>query len=708
MAIDIEVGGDLGLVIQGLDQLDIGLTVFDRHLVLVCANMRFQAMLNFPDDLCRPGTTLEAALRHNAQLGEYGPGDVEALVQQRMVLARQFVPHRFERVRLDGTIIEVCGHPLPGGGLITTYTEVTVARQREMALRELSAELELRVEARTAELRAREAELARKAALLEVVVNNVNQGISFMNANLVMELCTPKMAELLQLPPALCQPGVHFGDIIRFNAQRGEYGPGDVEALTRSRIAIARQFHPHRFERTRPSDGVTLEIRGVPTPDGGMVSTYLDISDRIASEKAIQIERDRLNNILKGTNAGSWEFSLITGEGRVNERWAEITGHTIAELAPINADVLWNLCHPDERDTIKQAIAAHVAGETEYYRCEHRLRHKDGHWVWVLGHGQISTRTHDGRPRWIAGAHLVITERKEAENRVRELNETLEERVAQRSAQLSEAMQTLHQSRDALARSSAKATLSTLVASVTHELSTPLGNSLMAASTCLDLSKRFQSQVDSGQLKRSELSAFLTQIREGSDLVERNLHRAVELVKNFKQVAADQASEQRRMFDLAAVVQEVMNTLSPSLKRHTHRVVIDIADKIPMDSYPGALGQVVINLVNNAYSHAFEGRTGGCVRIEARARGGWVDMLVSDDGVGMSPALLAHMFEPFFSTKIGRGGTGLGMSIVENLVKKILGGVLSIESAVGVGSRFLISLPQQAPDNSDTGFDASI
>ena len=708
MAIELGSGGKLALLAQGLDQLDVGLTVFDSDLVMVAANTRFQQLLGFPDALCRPGATMLDALRHNAVQGEYGPGDVEDLVRPRLELARQFLPHRFERLRPDGSIIEVCGQPLPSGGMVTTYTDVTIARRREQALRELSTELEQRVEARTAELRHREAELARKAALLESVISNVNQGISYVNADLVMELCNAKFGELLELPAELCQPGVPFENLAHFNAGRGEYGPGDVQALARERIDIAKKFLPHRFERTRPSDGKTLEITGVPTPDGGMVSTYLDISERKATERALRLERERLSHILKGTNAGSWEVNLQTGQVQVNARWAELTGHILEEIGPLRLDALPRLFHPEDVVHAEAALLEHLKDQTPYYRFEHRLKHKDGHWVWVAAHGQVSTRTADGRAEWMAGTHMDIAERKATEQRIQELNETLEERVAERSAQLNAAMQTLHQSQEALARSAAKATLGTLVASVTHELATPLGNSLITASTCTDMAKRVQAQVDSGQLKRSDLATFLAEVQEGSALIERNLHRAVALVRNFKQVAADQASEQRRSFDLADVVKEVLDTLSPSLKRHAHRVLVDVPDGITVDSFPGALGQVLINLINNAYLHAFEGRTDGTVRIAARVENGRVDLQVSDDGTGMSPKLLSQFFQPFFSTKIGRGGTGLGTTIVENLVKKTLGGTLAVQSSPGQGSIFLIRIPLRAPQDDEMVFDASI
>ncbi len=566
MTIELGEGAKLALLAQGLDQLDIGFTVFDRDLVMVAANRRFQEMLNFPDALCQPGATLQEALRHNATQGEYGPGNVDTQVNDRLILAQQFLPHRFERARPDGRIIEVCGTPLANGGMVTTYTDVTVPRQRESALKTLSAELERRVEERTAELQRRELELASKAALLELVVSNVNQGITYTNADLVIELCNDKFRQLLDLPDELCQPGAAFVELAQFIALRGEYGPGDLDTLVQQRINVAKLREPYFYERLRPNGGPTLEVIGTPTADGGMVTTYSDVS-----------------------------------------------------------------------------------------------------------------------------------ERKEAEIRILKLNESLEQRVAERSAELQATLENLHASQDALARSAAKAALSTLVASVTHELNTPLGNSLIAASTCGDLAQRFARQLEAGALKRTELSTFISQMEDGSRLVERNLQRAVELVRNFKQVAADQASEQRRRFDLSDVVKEVMDTLSPSLNRYTHVLTVDVPNGIAMDSYPGALGQVLINLINNAYLHAFAERSGGRVEVAASDQGAHVELQVADNGAGMAQADLAQIFQPFFSTKIGHGGTGLGTTIVENLVNETLGGNLQVTSTVGAGTRFTIRLPKQAP-----------
>ena len=280
---------------------------------------------------------------------------------------------------------------------------------------------------------------------------------------------------------------------------------------------------------------------------------------------------------------------------------------------------------------------------------------------------------------------------------VQDLNQNLELRVAQRTAELQQALEHLQHSQEELAHSAANATLSTMIAGVSHELGTPLGNSKMVAGTLAEYTRDTVRDMESGLLRRSGLAQYMEQMTEGVALLQRNLERSVDLLANFRQVAADQASEQRRTFDLASMVNEILHTLSPSLKRHPHKVVVDIPEGIDMDSQPGPLGQVVINLVNNAYLHAFEGRSHGVLTIEGRLDGEQVRLAFVDNGVGMAPEHLAKLFVPFFSTKIGKGGTGLGMAIVRNLVGKTLGGRITVSSVLGEGTRFDLVMPRVLP-----------
>jgi PAS domain S-box-containing protein len=398
------------------------------------------------------------------------------------------------------------------------------------------------------------------------------------------------------------------------------------------------------------------------------------------AREALALEQKRLQNIMEGTGVATWEFNYSTRVLQVSERWASMAGYALSDLGPDLYTRWLELTDPSDLKRFFLALGEHLAGNTPHFDFAYRIRHKQGHWIWIGARARLLERDAEGNPLVLGGTNLEITERKEAEERIRQLNASLEQRM-----------------QEEVTRSEARATLGTLIASVSHEMGTPMGNSLMTASTLADQAKHFQAQLDAGTLRRSSLTEFITQVREGNALLMRNLERAVALLKNFRQVAADQASEQRRAFDLRQVLGEVLHTLAPSLKREAHTVLLDVPEGIAMDSYPGPLGQVVINLINNAYLHAFEGLDRGTVRLQANATDSEVTLVCQDNGRGIAPETLDKMFLPFFSTRIGSGGTGLGMSIVDNLVKSTLGGSLSVASVQGEGTTITLTLPRVAP-----------
>lgn len=375
----------------------------------------------------------------------------------------------------------------------------------------------------------------------------------------------------------------------------------------------------------------------------------------------------------------------------VNARYAASFGIEPEQLVGKN---LVEQVPRDQLATLLPIWQACLAGQPQRYR----RAHQDA----VSGSARIIEvelvpEFSDGKVTGMFGLIQDVTDAVAAQESIRELNATLERRVTERTAELEAALDALHQTQDELSSAETRAALSTLIASVSHELSTPLGNSLITANTLQEQSKAFGAMLEGGQIKRSDLQRYVAEVSEGNDLMQRNLQRAAELLKNFRQVANDQASEQRREFDLADAVREVMQTLAPSLKRLPHRVVVDIADGISMNSLPGALGQLLINLINNACLHAFDGIAQGTVTLRASKQEDHVLLECEDNGVGMSAELQARLFEPFYTTKRGKGGTGLGMSIVQNLVTKTLGGSLEVHSAPGQGTRIAMRLPLRAP-----------
>jgi two-component system NtrC family sensor kinase len=296
-----------------------------------------------------------------------------------------------------------------------------------------------------------------------------------------------------------------------------------------------------------------------------------------------------------------------------------------------------------------------------------------------------------------------IDELTHARVELKQLNSELEERVQSRTRELAdknqvleETLTTLHETRHQLVESEKLSSLGSLVAGVSHELNTPIGNAVLMNSAFLSDISRFRKALEQG-LKRSDLDRFVESATGTHDMLQRNLERSAQLLHNFRQVAIDQTSVQRRIFMLDEFVQELISTLQPSLNRKNLVLVTDIAAGLQMDSYPGPLGQVLTHLLTNAVAHGLEGVADGLVRIEARVpyeRQDWIEMTVSDNGKGMPEAVLKRIFEPFFTTRLGCGGSGLGMHIVYSLVSGLLGGKIVVESVENSGTTVRLWLPR--------------
>lgn len=299
-----------------------------------------------------------------------------------------------------------------------------------------------------------------------------------------------------------------------------------------------------------------------------------------------------------------------------------------------------------------------------------------------------------------------VTERIRLEHDLKDLNANLEQRVSDRTreldqsnAQMLRTMETLHKTQHNLIQSEKLASLGSLVAGVAHELNTPLGNALLAASTIQEKLHMLGTTISAGGLKKSVLDAFLAEIEQGSVLTQRSLQRAVALISSFKQVAVDQESERRRPFDLAQTATEVLETLTPNIKNKGISLISRIPAGIIMDSFPGPLGQVFINLVNNSLLHAFADNSVGSIHIAAMcsASDKQVVIEVCDDGSGIAMDRLDLIFDPFYTTKLGEGGSGLGLTLSHRIVSKILGGNIQVFSSPGKGTRFVMTLPLLAP-----------
>ena len=271
----------------------------------------------------------------------------------------------------------------------------------------------------------------------------------------------------------------------------------------------------------------------------------------------------------------------------------------------------------------------------------------------------------------------------------------------QQSRELSQALEQLKATQAQLVESEKMAALGSLVAGVAHEINTPLSIGVTASSTLVDKTQEFRQIYHSGAMKRSQLTKFLQTAEQSGSIILSNLNRAAELIQSFKQVAVDQSSESRRPFKLKEYLQETLIALRPKLRGTKHTVAIRGDESLIIDSYPGALSQIITNLVINSLVHAYSPEDSGSIVIDLQPAcifyGKREEIILSytDDGQGIPPETKEKIFDPFFTTKRGQGGSGLGLHLVYNLVRQKLQGTIECESQVGIGTKFTVKFPIQ-------------
>lgn len=313
---------------------------------------------------------------------------------------------------------------------------------------------------------------------------------------------------------------------------------------------------------------------------------------------------------------------------------------------------------------------------------------------------EVRTPNADDMRLIAVATHLagIAIERTRREHELAQHREHLEELVTARTAELRATLDTLSLTQEELVRRDKLAALGALVAGVAHELNTPIGNSLVVATTMAEHAHALASTLADG-LRRSTLDHYLERAHEANDILVRNLHRAAALVASFKQLAVDSTAAQRRIFSLTTLLLDMAMPLRISaIGQRPVTIKLDIAPGLTMDSYPGPLSQVLGNVIDNCLVHGFDLDTEGEIRISAARRDGeLVAIAIADNGAGIAPELAARVYDPFFTTKLGSGGSGLGLHVAHNIVTGVLGGRIELHSTPGEGATFTLVLPLVAP-----------
>lgn len=292
---------------------------------------------------------------------------------------------------------------------------------------------------------------------------------------------------------------------------------------------------------------------------------------------------------------------------------------------------------------------------------------------------------------FMASHVAVAIARMQADRKIRRAKLELE----QQNAALNNALHALKEAQSELVRQEKLASLGRLVAGVAHEINTPLGICVTATSHLVQELKITREELAAGDMTEDSLASFFDIVDQSLRILTTNTQRAASLVRSFKQVAVDQSSGEIRSFNLEAYLNEVLLSLQPKLKGRPIKVAVSCPKDLVLDSYAGAVSQIVTNMVMNSLVHGFDRDQPGNISVQAAlAADDWVVFDYADDGAGMDQDTLDKLFDPFFTTKRGTGGSGLGAHILYNLVTGALGGSVRVNSAPGQGLRYQLRFPR--------------
>lgn len=399
------------------------------------------------------------------------------------------------------------------------------------------------------------------------------------------------------------------------------------------------------------------------------------VKQQIEREREVQERRWRV--ILESSPVGISILTLNTWQRLyTNPQYDRLFGFASSAEA-CASHTTESFCDPEDLNRIFQELQQ--TGQVVSYE-SHRRRANGETWWCLLDARPIDYAGHQAAIAW----HYDVTRRREAENEIREAKERAEKALAE-----------LREAQESLIQAEKMASLGGLVAGVAHEINTPIGTTLTAASLLHDETRHIRRLQGDGNLKRKDFERYLELAGETSERIQANCIRAAELIQSFKQVAVDQTSEERRRFVLADYIQEVLISLGPRLRRTALKVEVDGPPELDVDGYPGLLAQVITNFIMNSIMHGYQECQPGTVRFTFRLLPpDDVELIYRDDGRGISPENLSRIFDPFFTTNRGGGGTGLGLNIVYNIVQQKLKGAIRAESQPGQGAAFILRFPR--------------
>lgn len=421
-------------------------------------------------------------------------------------------------------------------------------------------------------------------------------------------------------------------------------------------------------------DGLGIDRAGIwlLAEDRQSIECQLLIDSRRTSEQNPRLTRSAYPRYFAALDQGR---AIVAGDAVANPATSEFAE---GYLKPLNIAAMLD------------APIRHLGQMTGIICCEHRGSTRD----WTSEEVAFVSALAD-----LYGRAISAEQRNTYEHQLKGINEQLESKVKERTQWLEDALRNLTHTQAKLIESEKLASVGRMVSGLAHEINTPLGIAVTSASYCETELKQMERLYHQKELGEEEFTQFLLKFTEGLHLVSHNLNRAANLVQNFKLSGAIQTSAEEEEFDLNACLELVIKSLQPLLK--THQLKCHFASDIPirMNSYPGAIAQVLTNLVTNSINHGFSHLPNGEINLHIATHNDQLHLSYSDNGSGIAPDIQGKIFEPFFTTARKTGGSGLGLAIVHNLVTQKLQGSIALQSPLGVGASFVITLPLDVAAN---------
>jgi signal transduction histidine kinase len=268
--------------------------------------------------------------------------------------------------------------------------------------------------------------------------------------------------------------------------------------------------------------------------------------------------------------------------------------------------------------------------------------------------------------------------------------------IKEQNLALENMMETLKGAQTELVQKEKMASLGNLVAGIAHEINTPIGICVTAITSLHHQYKSLQKKITNNTASNKHLNYFFEDVAETCTIIESNTLRAAELINSFKEIAVDQSSEVSREINMKEYINEILLAMRPILKKTSHEVLVKCPENLVVKTIPGAISQILTNMINNSIIHGFNDGDKGCLTITVVKESDSFFLCYQDNGKGLDNDEIKMLFEPFYTTKRGRGGSGLGAHLIYNIVTSSLHGKISVESEPGKGLRYDLSLPIEA------------